>query len=75
MSLNASVNADSENEAGFSGGYAANPEQVVIELHDSEVLSKWLSDALNELSARERLIILKRRLNEKAPPLNSLAGF
>ena len=73
MSLNAAVNADSENEAqDFLADTRPNPEQVVIELHDREVLSKWLSDALNELSARERLIILKRRLNEEGATLEHL---
>ena len=73
VSLNASVNADSENEAqDFLADTRPTPEQVVIELHDSEVLSKWLSDALNELSARERLIILKRRLNEEGATLEQL---
>jgi len=45
---------------------------VVIELHDKKVLSRWLSEALNELSAREQLIILKRRLNEEGATLEQL---
>ena len=32
-------------------------------------------EALNELSARERLIILKRRLNEEGATLEQLGGF
>lgn len=73
MSLNASVNTQSENEAqDFLADERPSPEQVVIELHDKKVLSRWLSEALNELSARERLIILKRRLNEEGATLEQL---
>ena len=73
MSLNAFVNTESENETqDFLADERPSPEQVVIELHDKRVLSKWLSEALNELSARERLIILKRRLNEEGATLEQL---
>ena len=73
ISLNAAVNSESENEAqDFLADERPNPEQVVIELHDKEVLSRWLAEALNELSARERLIILKRRLNEEGATLEQL---
>jgi RNA polymerase sigma-32 factor len=73
MSLNAAVNTDSENEAqDFLADERPNPEKVVIELHDKEVLSRWLAEALNELSARERLIILRRRLNEEGATLEQL---
>ena len=73
MSLNSYVNTKSENEAqDFLADERPSPEQVVIELHDKKVLSRWLSEALNELSARERLIILKRRLNEEGATLEQL---
>ena len=73
ISLNASVKTESENEAqDFLADERPSPEQVVIELHDKKVLSRWLSEALNELSARERLIILKRRLNEEGATLEQL---
>ena len=73
MSLNATVNTESENEAqDFLADDRPSPEQVVIELHDKKVLSKWLSEALNELNARERLIILRRRLNEEGATLEQL---
>ena len=73
MSLNSYVNTESENEAqDFLADERPSPEQVVIELHDKKVLSRWLSEALNELSARERLIILKRRLNEEGATLEQL---
>lgn len=73
MSLNSVLNTESENEAqDFLADERPDPEQVVIELHDKEVLSRRLAEALNELSARERLIILKRRLNEEGATLEQL---
>ena len=73
MSLNSVLNNESENEAqDFLADERPDPEQVVIELHDKEVISRWLAEALNELSARERLIILKRRLNEEGATLEQL---
>ena len=46
MSLNAFVNSESENETqDFLADERPSPEQVVIELHDKRVLSKWLSEA------------------------------
>ena len=73
MSLNATVNVETESEAqDFLADDRPDPEKVVIELHDKEVLSRWLAEALNELNARERLIILKRRLNEEGATLEQL---
>ena len=74
-SLNAAVSQDSESEAqDFLADERPNPEQVVIELHDGEVLSRWLNDALSELSPRERLIIMKRRLQDDGATLEQLGG-
>ena len=74
-SLNASVSQESESEAqDFLADDRPNPEQVVIELHDGEVLSRWLNDALSELSPRERLIIMKRRLQDDGATLEQLGG-
>ena len=74
-SLNAAVSQESESEAqDFLADDRPNPEQVVIELHDGEVLSRWLNDALSELSARERLIIMKRRLQDEGATLEQLGG-
>jgi RNA polymerase sigma-32 factor len=74
-SLNATVSQDSESEAqDFLADDRPNPEQVVIELHDGEVLSRWLNDALSELSPRERLIIMKRRLQDDGATLEQLGG-
>jgi len=74
-SLNAAVSQESESEAqDFLADDRPNPEQVVIELHDGEVLSRWLNDALSELSQRERLIIMKRRLQDEGATLEQLGG-
>jgi RNA polymerase sigma-32 factor len=74
-SLNAAVSQESESEAqDFLADDRPNPEQVVIELHDGEVLSRWLNDALSELSSRERLIIMKRRLQDDGATLEQLGG-
>ena len=74
-SLNAAVSQESESEAqDFLADDRPNPEQVVIELHDGEVLSRWLNDALSELSPRERLIIMKRRLQDEGATLEQLGG-
>jgi RNA polymerase sigma-32 factor len=74
-SLNAAVSQESESEAqDFLADDRPNPEQVVIELHDGEVLSRWLNDALSELSPRERLIIMKRRLQDDGATLAQLGG-
>ena len=44
-----------------------------MDMHDGAVLSKWLNEALTELSSRERLIIMKRRLR-KGATLEQLGG-
>ena len=74
-SLNAAVSQESESEAqDFLADDRPNTAQVVIELHDEEVLSRWLNDALSELSPRERLIIMKRRLQDDGATLEQLGG-
>ena len=74
-SLNAPVAAESESEAqDFIADTRPNPEQVTIDMHDSQVLSVWLDTALKELSPRERLIIMKRRLQDEGATLEQLGG-
>lgn len=75
-SLNAPVAAESESEAqDFIADTRPNPEQVTIDMHDSAVLSKWLDSALQELSQRERLIIMQRRLQDDGSTLEHLGGI
>ena len=71
-SLNA-IAQDGDNEAqDFLADTRPSPEQVVINFHDEAVLGKWLNQALQELSSRERMIILKRRLTEDGATLEEL---
>ena len=72
-SLNAPVAIDGEHEMqDFLACARPSPEQVVLEMHDEKVLSNWLNQALQELSSRERMIILKRRLTEDGATLEEL---
>lgn len=49
-----------------------DPEQVVIGMHDAASRSRWLSEALQQLSPRERRIICERRLVEEGATLEDL---
>ena len=72
-SLNVAIAQDGDNEAqDFLADTRPSPEQVVINFHDEAVLGKWLNQALQELSSRERMIILKRRLTEDGATLEEL---
>jgi len=74
-SLNAPIAADSESEAqDFIADTRATPEQATMDMHDSGVLSKWLNEAITELTPRERLIIVKRRLQDEGATLEQLGG-
>ena len=48
------------------------PEEVVIGLRDRQTRSRWLAEALRELSPRERTIIARRRLREEGATLEEL---
>ena len=76
QSLNSLLTADAETEAiEFVVDTRPTPEQVTISGHDKRVMSKWLNAALNELSTRERFIILKRRLKEEGTTLEELGNM
>ena len=76
QSLNSLLTADVETEAiDFVVDSRPNPEQVTISSHDSQVRSKWLNGALNELTTRERFIILKRRLKDEGTTLEELGNM
>src|SRR5579883_1518380 len=49
-----------------------NPEEVVTSTRDGEIRSRWLAQALGELSPRERRIIRRRRLSEEGATLEEL---
>ena len=48
------------------------PEQVVIGMRDGETRSRWLAEAIGQLSPREQTIIRRRRLQEDGDTLEKL---
>ena len=73
QSLNAPISEGGEDDwQDFLADSRPNPEDVVIGLRDSETRSRWLAEALHELSPRERTIINQRRLREEGATLEEL---
>jgi RNA polymerase sigma-32 factor len=73
QSLNAPPTTESEEQRqDFLADDRPSPEDVVIEMRDSETRSRWLARALEELSPRERMIIDQRRLREEGATLEVL---
>jgi RNA polymerase sigma-32 factor len=73
QSLNAPVRETSEDEwQDFLPDASPNPEDIVIGLRDAATRSKWLAEAIGDLSPREQTIIRQRRLNEEAVTLEEL---
>lgn len=72
-SLNAPVGETNENMAqDFLMDDRPTPEQSVCVSKDASTLSAWLAEALEELSPREKMIILRRRLDEDGATLDEL---
>ncbi|HZS82424.1 MAG TPA: RNA polymerase factor sigma-32 [Stellaceae bacterium] len=73
QSLNAPISDSGEDDwQDFLSDGRPSPEDVVIGLRDSETRSRWLAEALRELSPRERTIIAQRRLREEGATLEEL---
>ena len=73
QSLNAPMREASEDQwQDFLPDSSPNPEDVVIGLRDATTRSKWLAEAIGDLSPREQTIIRQRRLNEAAVTLEEL---
>jgi RNA polymerase sigma-32 factor len=73
QSLNAPVGEGAEDDwQDFLADTRPSPEDVVIGLRDNRARSRWLSDALGELSNRERTIIHQRRLKDEGATLEEL---
>lgn len=51
-----------------------SPEEVVTGMRDAATRSRWLAEALGELSDRERTIIAQRRLQENGATLEALGA-
>ncbi|MBX6367920.1 MAG: RNA polymerase factor sigma-32 [Rhodospirillales bacterium] len=73
QSLNAPVGEGAEDDwQDFLADTRPSPEEVVIGLRDNQTRSRWLHDALSELSPRERTIIHRRRLRDEGATLEEL---
>jgi RNA polymerase sigma-32 factor len=73
QSLNAPLREESEGEwQDILPDQHPNPEDVVQILRDTETRSRWLAEALDELSPREKRIIAERRLRDEAVTLEEL---
>jgi RNA polymerase sigma-32 factor len=73
QSLNAPVGEEGDEEWQNSlADHRPGPEEVVIGLRDADTRSRWLNEALSELTQRERTIIDQRRLREEAATLEEL---
>ena len=72
-SLNAPLTEYSEDDwQDFLPDERPSPETVAIGMRDSETRSRWLAEALRELSPREQTIINKRRLTDEGATLEQL---
>lgn len=73
QSLNSPV-ADGSDEdwQDFLADQRPSPEEVVIGMRDARARSRWLAEALSELSPRERTIIRERRLRDEGATLEEL---
>ncbi|NBB82205.1 MAG: RNA polymerase factor sigma-32 [Alphaproteobacteria bacterium] len=73
QSLNAPITESSEdNWQDFLNDERPNPEDVVIGMRDSASRSRWLAEALGQLTEREQTIIRRRRLQEDGATLEEL---
>jgi RNA polymerase sigma-32 factor len=73
QSLNATIGDDGESEwQNLLSDDRPNPEEIVIGTKDAQARSKWLNEALKELSERERTIIRERHLGHDAVTLEDL---
>ena len=73
QSLNGMAGSDSDNQwLDLLPDHRPSPEQVVIGLKDAETRSRWLEEALGELSDREQKIIRERRLLDEGATLEQL---
>jgi RNA polymerase sigma-32 factor len=73
QSLNAPLREDGEDDRqDLIADVRANPEEVLIGQRDSAARSRWLAQALRELTPREQRIIQGRRLSEEGATLEAL---
>lgn len=72
-SLNTPIGEDGDEEwIALLADQRPNPEEIVLSMRDRAARSKWLNDALGQLSDREREIIRLRHLAEQGQTLEEL---
>jgi RNA polymerase sigma-32 factor len=73
QSLNSTIGESGEDEwMEMLSDERPTPETIVIGMRDAETRSKWLKEALSELSPREQTIIERRRLVDDGATLEEL---
>ena len=73
QSLNAPIGEEDEDyRQDFLVDPSPSVEETTIAKHDAQVRSKWLYEGISILSERERIIIMKRRLETPATTLEEL---
>ena len=73
QSLNAPLTEMSDDDwQDFLPDERPSPEEVAIGMRDGETRSRWLAEALGELSPREQTIIRQRRLTDEGATLEQL---
>jgi RNA polymerase sigma-32 factor len=73
QSLNATIGEDGDHEwQSMLRDDRPNPEEIVIGTKDAQARSRWLNDALAELSEREQTIIRERHLAYEPVTLEEL---
>ncbi len=73
QSLNAPIGADGEDQwQDFLADQRPTPEESVTLARDGRTRSRWLAQALGELTDREQIIIKERRLSDDARTLEQL---
>lgn len=73
QSLNAAISDGSEdNWQDFLADSRPDPEEIVSDSHDTRTRSRWLSEAIGELSDREQIIIQERRMVDQGATLEQL---
>ena len=72
-SLNTPVGENGESQwQDFLADDGADPEEQVMDGHDTQVRSRWIETAVAELNPREQTIIRRRRLSEDGQTLEVL---
>lgn len=73
QSLNARISDEGEDEwQSMLSDEGPNPEEIALNVMDSQTRSRWLNKALSELSDREQTIIRQRHLGQDVVTLETL---